>query len=132
MDDVQVRCLNCGAPLSPDAPSGEVKCGFCGPTFTIPGNEEASIKDIQSGWNEASVIYTDEFTGEHLATFHYGSCGSGIVGSPGTVSTKYPWCNNNLVSTNQLTRIRVPDRMISFGVSKEQALATFNARMKEL
>lgn len=132
MSDVQIKCPSCGAPLNFDAPSGEMKCDFCGSTFTVPEGEEASAKDAQSGWSEAPATYIDESTGEHLATFHCGSCGGEIVGNPDTVSTKCPWCNNNFVSTSQLTRTRVPDRMIPFGMSKEQALAAFNARMKKL
>lgn len=92
---------------------------------TVPSAEE-------TGWVEPPPTYLDESTGQQMAQFQCNSCGGEIIGSPDMVSSKCPWCNNNFVATGQLTRTRVPDRMIPFGMTKEQALAAFKEKMKGL
>lgn len=118
--------------LNFDAPSGKMKCDLCGSAFTVPKGEETPTKDAQPGWNEASAAYIDESIGECLATLHCGPCSGKTVGNLDTTSTKCPWCNNDFVSTNRLTRTHVPDRMIPFGMPKERAPATLSARTKKL
>lgn len=85
----------------------------------------SSLPPETPGWVEPDPTYLDEATGEKMAQFECGSCGGEIIGPADMVSTKCPWCNNNFVATGQLTRTRVPDRMIPFGMTKEQALAAF-------
>lgn len=84
------------------------------------------------GWVEPPPTYLDEATGQQMAQFQCNSCGGEIIGSPDMVSARCPWCNNNFVATGQLTSTRVPDRMIPFAMTKEQALEAFKANMKGL
>ncbi len=86
----------------------------------------------QPGWVEPPPTYLDEATGQKMAQFQCNSCGGEIIGSPDMVSARCPWCNNNFVATGQLTSTRVPDRMIPFAMTKEQALEAFKANMKGL
>ncbi|WP_297723234.1 ATP-binding protein [uncultured Mobiluncus sp.] len=86
----------------------------------------------QPGWVEPPPTYLDEATGQQMAQFQCNSCGGEIIGSPDMVSARCPWCNNNFVATGQLTSTRVPDRMIPFAMTKEQALEAFKANMKGL
>lgn len=130
MSDVQHKCPNCGAPINFDASSGNMKCDYCGSLIDVSSLSQTD--ESTSAWTEPPSTYLDQTTGQSLATFYCNSCGGEIVGSPDTVSTKCPWCNNNFVSTSQLIRTRVPDRMIPFAMTKEQALAAFKARMKRL
>lgn len=86
----------------------------------------------QPGWVEPPPTYLDEATGQQMAQFQCNSCGGEIIGSPDMVSARCPWCNNNFVATGQLTSTRVPDRMIPFAMTKEQALEAFKNQMKGL
>lgn len=86
----------------------------------------------QPGWVEPPPTYLDEATGQQMAQFQCNSCGGEIIGSPDMVSARCPWCNNNFVATGQLTSTRVPDRMIPFAMTKEQALDAFKAEMRKL
>lgn len=86
----------------------------------------------QPGWVEPPPTYLDEATGQQMAQFQCNSCGGEIIGSPDMVSARCPWCNNNFVATGQLTSTRVPDRMIPFAMTKEQALEAFKANMTGL
>ncbi|WP_307742170.1 ATP-binding protein [uncultured Mobiluncus sp.] len=86
----------------------------------------------QPGWVEPPPTYLDEATGQQMAQFQCNSCGGEIIGSPDMVSARCPWCNNNFVATGQLTSTRVPDRIIPFAMTKEQALEAFKANMKGL
>lgn len=94
--------------------------------------ESASPGSDQAGWVEPPPTYLDEATGEQMAQFECNSCGGEIIGSADMVSAKCPWCNNNFVSTRQLTSTRVPDRMIPFGMTKEQAVAAFKKQASSL
>lgn len=94
--------------------------------------ESASPGADQAGWVERPPTYLDEATGEQMAQFECNSCGGEIIGSADMVSAKCPWCNNNFVSTRQLTSTRVPDRMIPFGMTKEQAVAAFKKQASSL
>lgn len=86
----------------------------------------------QPGWVEPPPTYLDEATGQQMAQFQCNSCGGEIIGSPDMVSARCPWCNNNFVATGQLTSTRVPDRMIPFAMTKEQALDAFKGEMRKL
>lgn len=100
---------------------------------TVQSAQSSSDSDKgQPGWIEPPATYLDEVTGQQTAQFQCDSCGGEIICSPDTVSTKCPWCNNNFVATGQLVRTRVPDRMIPFGITKEQALAAFKQQTSRL
>ncbi|MDU1224810.1 ATP-binding protein [Varibaculum cambriense] len=92
----------------------------------------AAAPTPQKGWVEPPPTYMDEATGQQMAKFECDSCGGEIIGSADMVSAKCPWCNNNFVATGQLVRTRVPDRMIPFGMTKEQALAAFKKEASRL
>lgn len=154
VSDVQLKCPSCGAPINFDAASGKMKCAFCDASFSVEevnqfnGISQANAElsqaqqaqqgvnaepaEGQPGWVEPPPTYLDEKTGKKMAEFKCDSCGGEIIGEADMVSAKCPWCNNNFVSTSQLTSTRVPDRMIPFSMTKEQALDAFKAQMKDL
>lgn len=102
-------------------------------TATTPETQISTTPaEGQPGWVEPPPTYLDEATGQQMAQFQCNSCGGEIIGSPDMVSARCPWCNNNFVATGQLTSTRVPDRMIPFAMTKEQALEAFKANMKGL
>lgn len=102
-------------------------------TATTPETQISTMPaEGQPGWVEPPPTYLDEATGQQMAQFQCNSCGGEIIGSPDMVSARCPWCNNNFVATGQLTSTRVPDRMIPFAMTKEQALEAFKANMKGL
>lgn len=123
-------------PIPPPVPPGQQ----ADPTLPAQTNSEgaplppagAAAPAPQKGWVEPPPIYMDEATGQQMAQFECDSCGGEIIGSPDMVSAKCPWCNNNFVATGQLVRTRVPDRMIPFGMTKEQALAAFKKEASRL
>lgn len=102
-------------------------------TATTPETQISTTPaEGQPGWVEPPPTYLDEATGQQMAQFQCNSCGGEIIGSPDMVSARCPWCNNNFVATGQLTSTRVPDRMIPFAMTEEQALEAFKANMKGL
>lgn len=106
--------------------------GGAGAAATPETQISAAPAEGQPGWVEPPPTYLDEATGQQMAQFQCNSCGGEIIGSPDMVSARCPWCNNNFVATGQLTSTRVPDRMIPFAMTKEQALEAFKANMKGL
>ena len=123
-------------PPAPGSPSGQQTDL---PLPAQPATESGPVPPAgaaapvpQTGWVEPPPTYMDEATGQQMAQFECDSCGGEIIGSPDMVSAKCPWCNNNFVATGQLVRTRVPDRMIPFGMTKEQALATFKKEASRL
>lgn len=111
---------------------GTAAGGGAGNTATPETQISAAPAEGQPGWVEPPPTYLDEATGQQMAQFQCNSCGGEIIGSPDMVSARCPWCNNNFVATGQLTSTRVPDRMIPFAMTKEQALEAFKDQMKGL
>ena len=109
-------------PLSAQTDSEDAQIPPTGAAAPVP----------QTGWVEPPPTYMDEATGQQMAQFECDSCGGEIIGSPDMVSAKCPWCNNNFVATGQLVRTRVPDRIIPFGMTKEQARAAFKKEASRL
>lgn len=124
----------------PPPPPGSQPAEQTDSSLAVPTNDEgasippsgAAAPTPQTGWVEPPATYMDEATGQQMAQFECDSCGGEIIGSPDMVSAKCPWCNNNFVATGQLVRTRVPDRMIPFGMTKEQALAAFKKEASRL
>lgn len=111
---------------------GSGAAGGAGAAATPETQISTAPAEGQPGWVEPPPTYLDEATGQKMAQFQCNSCGGEIIGSPDMVSARCPWCNNNFVATGQLTSTRVPDRMIPFAMTKEQALEAFKANMKGL
>lgn len=111
---------------------GSGAAGGAGAAATPETQISTTPAEGQPGWVEPPPTYLDEATGQKMAQFQCNSCGGEIIGSPDMVSARCPWCNNNFVATGQLTSTRVPDRMIPFAMTKEQALEAFKANMKGL
>lgn len=111
---------------------GSGAAGGAGAATTPETQISTTPAEGQPGWVEPPPTYLDEATGQKMAQFQCNSCGGEIIGSPDMVSARCPWCNNNFVATGQLTSTRVPDRMIPFAMTKEQALEAFKANMKGL
>lgn len=174
MNDVQLKCPACGAPIIFDVPSGNMKCNYCNSTFPVEevnrfngvsaANAELNSAyrsqkntdlpagapsaaagtqtqdapnppdsaTTQAAWTEPLPVYLDETTGQPMAHFHCASCGGEIIGSPDLVSTKCPWCANTFIATGQLARTRVPDRLIPFKLTKQQAFDTFKKQTDRL
>lgn len=120
-------------PLAPPGQPADMELPVPGSSEAAPPPPaDAAAPVPQTGWVEPPPTYIDEATGQQMAQFECDSCGGEIIGSPDMVSAKCPWCNNNFVATGQLVRTRVPDRMIPFGMTKEQALAAFKKEASRL
>lgn len=123
-----------GGPGSVGTP-GAPGVGMGTPGAPVPAPQtQVSTEPAEghTGWVEPTPTYLDESTGQQMVQFTCNSCGGEIIGSPDMVSSKCPWCNNNFVATSQLTSTRVPDRMIPFAMTKEQALKKFKKQMEDL
>lgn len=62
-----------------------------------------------------------------LAAFTCGSCGGEILGTPDTVSTRCPYCDNNFVSQSQLETSLRPTKIIPFVKTREDVMETLKS-----
>lgn len=82
-------------------------------------------KSVPPEWESQPERDFDTAQEAGMSQFICNSCGGEIIGSPDMVSARCPYCDNNFVAISQLTSTRVPDYVIPFTKTKEDAKAAF-------
>ena len=133
------QCPNCEGVLSFNAESGLLECSHCGTTFAegavqkaIPADEAAKVlktkhvKTVDQFLDNAPWEVTHEGTDAAKTAVRYScpSCGAGIVADQSTVSTSCPYCGNNMFVAGIATADNIPEWILPFSVTREQAEAS--------
>ncbi len=105
------KCPACGAPLRFDPDSGRSVCDWCGASFEIPTENDASLEEqAESGAHE---------NGEGICVYNCVSCGAELVADPLAASMTCPYCGNNIVLTEKVSGGLRPDGIIPFKIDKK-------------
>lgn len=122
--DGQNKCPKCGATdISTNTQNGKLRCNFCRYEFEpekITGMEE-NIKNLEGQiiGSGAQDIVADT---KDILTFKCSSCGSEVVIDTSSQSgARCHWCRNTLSVNQQIPNGSVPDVVLPFTVSKENA-----------
>ena len=133
---VTYQCPNCHGVLAFNAKSGLLECASCGSTFgqgeadrAIPIDTKAQVRETQhvktvdQFLDNAPWEITHEGTAAAQTTVRYScpSCGAGVIADQSTVSTWCPYCGNNMLTAGIATRDSIPDWVLPFSVTREQA-----------
>lgn len=130
-----------GGPIAPGQPPAPIAAGGPGGGAGDVGTQvrEAPPPPRQQPQRDFAwdVTIPEELTEQEarekgLKHFECPSCGGGIIGTPDTVSTKCPYCDNNFVAETQLRDTLVPTRLIPFRTTREQAIEAFKTQAKKL
>ena len=135
----EYECPACGGMMEFNVATQKLRCPYCATELAADALEdEEEIQDEQAdgsaGAAEDSFAaqsgnYTQEEL-EHLKVYSCKSCGAEIVAEENTVSSKCPYCGNNVVMTGQFAGGKKPDGVIPFKITKEEAQNIYKEHIK--
>lgn len=150
MEVITHKCPNCGGPLTFEPSDQQFHCPYCLSIFTeeevtafeeqqkarLPKDETAtagsasgvaSDSEATSGpGGETSATTDDGQTGEATMELYLcPSCGAEIVTDATTAATYCYYCHNPVVLQGRLSGKFLPDKVLPFAVTKDEAVSKF-------
>lgn len=121
-------CKNCSHALIYDPGKKKMLCTSCGSTFKAEEveseakkyREEERVRSRGEVYGENDEEVVEEFLENYIYTCS--ECGGEIVIHGSEVSTKCVFCGNANVVFSRVSKEKMPDLIIPFSVTKEQAL----------
>ena len=127
MSAITYKCPNCDGGLVFDPESGTYACEYCLSKFTQEelmaesqsAEAEQSEKTVGEEWAET------EKSQESAVVYHCPSCGAEIMTDETTAATFCFYCHNPVVLSGRLEGEYLPDGIIPFKITKEEAIERF-------
>ena len=124
--DGQNKCPKCGSTdISLNVKKGMLRCNFCRFEFE-PEKVEGLETDIDhlSGQVLGSGAKDIVADASDVVTFKCSSCGATVVVDTSEApQARCHWCRNTLSVNEQIPNGAIPDQVLPFGISKEEAEA---------
>ena len=124
LEDGQNKCPNCGATdISLNSKTGKLRCNFCRHEFD-PIKLEGMEKDISKLKGKvigsgATKINKDS---KDILTLKCSSCGAEVVvDTSQALTSRCHWCRNTLSINEQIPNGSVPDTVLPFKITKNEA-----------
>lgn len=122
------KCARCGATeISFDVKSGMLRCHFCRHTWDAPLASEAlgldpdlgNLRGLQVGAGASAIVpSTDE-----VVTIECAACSAEVViDTAEATQSRCHWCRNKLSLNSQMPNGAVPDMILPFKLSKDDAV----------
>ena len=127
MSAITYKCPNCDGGLIFDPESGSYACEYCLSKFT----QEELNGDSQSAEvvSEPDLSETETEPAQEKGSavvYHCPSCGAEILTDGTTAATFCFYCHNPIVLSGRLEGDYLPDGIIPFKITKEEALEKFH------
>lgn len=117
-----VGCSGCGSKLVFDIAKQQMKCSYCGKFY--------AISEVAGKSKDADEAIMDD--GEMEVTmFTCSQCGAEIIADSDEAVTWCSYCGSPATLKSRLCRIRKPDAVIPFKISKEECTAKYLAAAKK-
>lgn len=132
-DTIEHKCPSCGATVTFDAGSQKVVCGYCGcsydPSDFIPADKDIKLdaESIELPMNGGEE-WSDE---DDVSEYHCNSCGGEVYTESTTSATICPFCGSTVILKGRLKGSLMPDRVIPFKITKEEALRDLDAFIRK-
>lgn len=131
--DGQIKCPKCGATdISTDIKTGKLRCNFCRHLFEPEKAEDSGdIADLEGSKvsEGAGNIVEDS---PDVITLKCESCGAEVVVNTRTsTQARCHWCRNTLSINSKIPNGAVPDVVLPFGISKQEAQKHINEFVKK-
>ncbi len=129
----QSKCPKCGATdISLNINSGKLRCNFCRYEFDLEkiASLETDVSQLQgqiigSGATDISENFSD------IITLKCSSCGAEVViDTASAPQARCHWCRNTLSINQQIPNGSVPDVVLPFKITKEEAKHQINNFVK--
>ena len=129
---ISFKCPNCDGELIFDPASQSYKCEYCISTFSQEELDNMHREESTEKKLGASSGYTEEIYEEEAASgvgeavmYTCPSCGAEIVTDATTAATFCYYCHNPVILGGRLSGEFLPDKIIPFEITKEQAVKKF-------
>ena len=133
---IKTVCPECGSnEFEFDDGAAKLICKFCGYKLEDEKfNESVDNLDTLSGTKVSSGANDlDKSDVKSLIVIHCSNCGAEVIAKSGEEYVRCHWCRTVLSSTEVIEKLRVPDQVLPFKVSKEKAKDTmFDFILKRL
>ena len=118
----EYKCPGCGAPLSFDASSGQVTCEHCGNTYSVADiisaqKQENTTEEFDWG-NYKAGLSTEVL--DNTVVYQCQSCGAILETDESTAATSCPYCDNNIVLTDRVSKGLKPNAVVPFEIDKKE------------
>lgn len=148
-ENINYRCLHCGAELAWNPDAGKWKCEYCDTEFTLEELEEtiharSAKAGEQAGQRGApgdtgkpaeedaeSTDGTRSAPGAHFVEYTCSYCGAKIITDETTAATFCAYCQSPVVISGQVTGEFAPERLIPFARNKEQVMREYKSFAKK-
>lgn len=124
VENGQNKCPKCGATdISPVASTGHLRCNFCHYEFESE-KFAAMMSDIDALNGEVIGSGAQDIVSDasNIVTFKCSSCGAEVVvDTASSMQARCHWCRHILSVNEQIPNGSVPDTLLPFKVSKEDA-----------
>lgn len=116
---VNFKCPNCAGQLRYDIGKKEMLCGQCGSSFSVN-----RIPDPTGSGNKekAAEIETIEY--------HCPSCGASLHTTASGMTSYCVFCGSDTVLEERMTRMRRPDKIVPFTVTREDCERIYRERLR--
>lgn len=125
--DGQTKCPKCGATdISLNVKNGKLRCNFCRHEFE-PQKLETEEKDLSKlkGETVGSGATDIVASTDDMLTFKCSSCGAEVViDTASSVQARCHWCRNTLSLNEQIPNGAVPDTVLPFKITRDEAKAS--------
>lgn len=126
---ISFKCPYCDGELIFDPASGQYKCEYCLSKFTqeeVDKMNQTESVGTSADTSKTSVEKEDKIQEQSGAVvYHCPSCGAEIVTDATTAATFCYYCHNPVILSGRLEGEYLPDKIIPFEITKEQAVKAF-------
>ncbi len=120
----EFRCLNCGGEAVFDTTSQKMKCPFCDAEYetdALKSYEEALKEDTDDDMHfEAPANQWEE--NASVKRYKCNTCGGRIIANAEEGVTTCPYCDSEIIITEQFSGDLKPDTVIPFKLNKKEAI----------
>lgn len=134
---ISFKCPNCDGELIFDPATQQYKCEYCVSTFTQEELDDMTPEESTEKKLGASSGYTEVFQSEgntgskaagpaqEAVMYTCPSCGAEIITDATTAATFCYYCHNPVILGGRLEGEFLPDKIIPFEITKEDAIKKF-------
>lgn len=123
-----VSCKGCGSKLVFDIASQQMKCSYCGQKYPVSAVSSRS-KSAEEHPALDDPLSVDE--GMEVTIYTCSQCGAEIIADQDIAVTWCSYCGSPATLSSRLGRIRRPDRVIPFKLTKEQCIEKYRELAKK-
>ena len=117
-------CVACGGTLRFDAPSGKMKCDYCGSDYEMETVKAYYAEENKKNAEQDGTLAAENSWGEDLGSmkaYKCQACGAELVCDETTAATSCPYCGNVAIMPQQFKDMMRPQYVIPFKIDKESA-----------